>query len=74
MLAVDRARGSAFPPVAMQGGGDGSLRRGRGEFHDSRSGGCSAGNPPAEEVGPTVVFDGRIPCFLVRQLRDAASH
>ena len=57
MLAVDRARGFAFSHVAMQGGGDGSLRWGRGEFHDSRSSGCGAGSPPAEEVEPAVDFE-----------------
>ena len=55
MLAVDPARVPALSPVAMHSGG-GSLRCFRGEFHDSRPGGCGAANPLIEEAGPTLVF------------------
>ena len=56
MLAVDPARVPALSPVAMHSGGGGSLRCFRGEFHDSRPGGCGAASPLIKEAGPTLVF------------------
>ena len=62
MLAVDRARVPALSPVAMHSGCGGSLRQGRGSFHDSRSGGCGAASPLIGEVGPTVGFEAAFDC------------